>query len=371
MPTSRSLRFLASLGLAAAWFCGAVPALAQTAPPLGVLEQFAVLGNSAVTGSTGAGTVVDGDVGSSPTASISNFPPSTVNPPFVLHLTNDLTVQQAHADAITAYNFLAAQGPGTVLAAQLDGAVLTSGIYSFAGGAADLAATGTLTLNGPGVFVFQVDSALTANVGSNVIGTADPCSVYWRVGTSATLNGVSFFGNVIADASITVGSGSNVTGKVIAGTGATGAVTMAGDGGNTIGGCAVAGCPPIVVSPPTLPAGSLETPYDETVSATGGAEPYTYDVTSGALPTGLTIDPATGAITGVPTEVGDFVFVITATDANGCPGSMSYAVSIAVAPVVVLAIPTLSEWGLAIFVALVALAALLYLRKRSQVLGAS
>jgi hypothetical protein len=236
-----------ALGFSALVF-GSFPALAQTAPPLGVLQQFSVLGNSGVTGSTGAGTVVNGDVGSSPTASITNFPPSSVTPPFTLHLTNDLIVQQAHTDAIAAYNFLAAQGPGTVLAAQLNGAVLTSGIYSFAGGAADLAALGTLTLNGPGIFVFQVDSALTANVGSNVVGTADPCNVFWRVGTSATLNGVSFRGNVIADASITVGSGSNVTGRAIAGSGATGAVTMAGAGGNTIGGCAA------VVSAVAVPA---------------------------------------------------------------------------------------------------------------------
>ncbi|HEX4956446.1 MAG TPA: ice-binding family protein [Thermoanaerobaculia bacterium] len=223
--------------------------MAQTAPPLGLVQQFSVLGGSGVTGSTGAGTVVDGDVGSSPTASISNFPPSSVAPPFVLHLTNDLTVQQAHADAIAAYNALALEGPGTVLAAQLDGAVLTSGIYSFAGGAADLAALGTLTLDGPGIFVFQVDSALTANVGSNVIGTADPCNVYWRVGTSATLNGISFRGVVIADADVTVGSGSNVTGRAVAGTGATGAVTMAGSGGNTIGGCAGTGVPSATAIP--------------------------------------------------------------------------------------------------------------------------
>lgn len=232
------IRLLSVLGVAG-WIVGSSQMLAQTAPPMGVLDQFSVLGNSGVTGSTGAGTVVNGDVGSSPTATISNFPPSSVTPPFTLHLTNDLTVQQAHTDAIAAYNFLAAQGPGTVLPAQLDTQVLTSGIYSFAGGAADLAAGGTLTLNGPGVFVFQVDSALTANVLSNVIGTADPCSVFWRVGTSATLNGITFRGIVIADASITVGSGSNVTGKAIAGTGPTGAVTMAGAGGNTIGGCAV------------------------------------------------------------------------------------------------------------------------------------
>jgi hypothetical protein len=214
--------------------------MAQTAPPLGLLKQFSVLGNSGVTGSTGAGTMVNGDVGSSPTASITNFPPSSVISPFTLHTTNDLIVQQAHADAVTAYANLAAQGPGTVLPAQLNGAVLTSGIYSFTGGAADLAAAGTLTLNGPGIFVFQVTSTLTANVGSNVIGTADPCNVYWRVGTSATLNGSGFRGTVIADANVTVGSGSNLTGRAIAGAGATGAVTMAGSGGNTVGGCSTA-----------------------------------------------------------------------------------------------------------------------------------
>lgn len=231
------VQVLAAMGLAA--LLGSLsPASAQVAPPLGVAGQFSVLGNSAVTGSTGAGTVVNGDVGSSPTASISNFPPSSVLPPFILHLTNDLIVQQAHLDAIAAYNNLNLQGPGAVIADQLNGQVLTSGIYSFASGAADLAALGTLTLNGPGVFIFQVGSAVTANVGSNVIGTADPCSVFWRVGTSATLNGISFRGNVIADASITVGSGSNVTGRALAGTGPTGAVTMAGAGGNTIGGCA-------------------------------------------------------------------------------------------------------------------------------------
>ena len=223
-------------------------AFAQVAPPLGTAAQFGALGNSGVTGSTGLGTIVNGDVGSSPTPANSNFPPSTTAFPYTVHLLNDSTVQQAHTDAIGAYNFLAAQGPGLVIADQLDAAVLTSGIYSFVSGAADLAANGTLTLNGPGIFVFQVDSALTANTGSNVVGTADPCSVFWRVGTSATLNGITFHGNVIADASITVGSTSNVAGQLLAGTGATGAVTMAGSGGNTIGGCSGPPVPP----PPSL-----------------------------------------------------------------------------------------------------------------------
>ena len=212
--------------------------------PLGTIQQFSVLGNSGVTGAGGAGTVVTGDVGSSPTATIVNFPPSTVAGGFTLHLANDAAVQQARIDAITAYNYLNGLGPGTVIAAQLDAAVLTSlivgqaEIFSSATGAFDLAATGTLTLNGPGIFIFQVDTALTMNVNSNVVGTADPCNIYWRIGTSGTLNGITTRGNFFSDASITVGSGSNVAGRTIAGVGATGSVTMAGAGGNTIGSCA-------------------------------------------------------------------------------------------------------------------------------------
>jgi hypothetical protein len=251
MKRIQDWRLPAGMALAAAC-CLPLLASAQAAPSLGVAASFGALGNSGVTGSTGLGTIVLGDVGSSPTPAISNFPPSTAAFPYTVHLLNDITVQQAHSDAIAAYNFLAAQGPGTVLADQLDAAVLSSGIYSFQSGAADLAANGTLTLNGPGIFIFQVASSLTANTGSNVVGTADPCSVFWRVGTSAILNGVSFNGNVIADASITVGSTANVAGQLLAGTGATGAVTMAGSGGNTIGGCGSVPPGPPIVEVPTL-----------------------------------------------------------------------------------------------------------------------
>lgn len=75
--------------------------------------------------------------------------------------------------------------------------------------------------------------------------------------TSATLNGVTFSGTVIADASITVGDGSNVIGRVLAGTGPTGAVTMAGDGGNTIGGCSAADDFLPVTAIPTLGEGAM------------------------------------------------------------------------------------------------------------------
>ncbi len=360
----KSIGLVAIIGIAVFLF-GAFPALAQVAPPAGVWQQFGALGNSGVTGSTGTGTVVSGDVGSSPTPSISNFPvPSTVAIPFTLHLANDLTVQAARTSAIAAYNFLAAQGPGTVIPAQLDGASPLPGVYSFAGGAADLAALGTLTLNGgpTDIFIFEVDSALTFNVGSNVIGTADPCNVYWRVGTSATLNGISFRGTVIADASITVGSGSNVTGRVLAGTGTTGAVTMAGSGGNTIGGCSAvfAPCPTITVNPPTLPNPTVGVPYNATVTATGGDGTYTFAVTSGLLPAGLVLSSA-GAITGTPTTGGNSSFTITATEtSSGCTGFRDYVTFANITGV-----PALDSAGLAILMALLAGVGLFVVRRFS------
>jgi ice-binding like protein len=243
----RCLRLAASSGFVALVF-GASTTWAQVAPPLGVAQQFGVLGNSAVTGATGTGVLVGGDVGSSPTPTISNFPPSSTTPPFTVHFTNDGVVQQAHTDAIASYNALLIQGPGTVLPDNLATVgALGPGIYSFVSGAPDLPASATLTLNGTGIFIFNVASSLTANVLSNVVGTANPCDIYWRVGTSATLNGTNFRGTVIADASITVGSGANLAGRALAGTGATGAVTMAGSGGNTIGGCSAA---PVPTLPP-------------------------------------------------------------------------------------------------------------------------
>src|SRR4051812_8358755 len=69
-------------------------AWAQVAPPLGTAAAFGVLGNSGVTGAAGLGAVVSGEVGSSPTSTISNFPPSRTTTPFTVRTTNDAVVQQ-------------------------------------------------------------------------------------------------------------------------------------------------------------------------------------------------------------------------------------------------------------------------------------
>ena len=302
-------------------FWPASPATAQVAPPLGVAQQFGVLGNSAVTGATGSGVVVTGDVGSSPNAAISNFPPSTAAIPFTVHPSNDGVVQQARADTNAAYTALLNQGPGVVLPDNLATVgALGPGIYSFTSGAADLPASTTLTLNGNGIFIFNVASSLTANMLSNVVGTANACNIFWRVGSSATLKGSNFKGTVIASASINLGPGANLAGRALAGAGATGAVTMAGSGGNTIGGCSVPpppSCPTIIVSPTTLPSPTVGVAYTQALTATGGVGPHTFSVTAGTLPAGMTLSPA-GVLSGTPTTAGTTVFSLRVTDANGC-----------------------------------------------------
>jgi hypothetical protein len=84
------------------------------------------------------------------------------------------------------------------------------------------------------------------------------------------------------------------------------------------------GCPTITLSPTTLPDGTQGAPYTATVTASGGTEPYSYEVTAGSLPTGVVLDPDSGEISGTPEESSIFTLEITATDTNLCTGTISY-----------------------------------------------
>jgi hypothetical protein len=90
-------------------------------------------------------------------------------------------------------------------------------------------------------------------------------------------------------------------------------------------------CPIITVTPATLPSGTFGAPYSQTLTASGGAEPYTFTITSGELPPGLVLTdsgPSTGLISGIPTEAGNFTFEILVTDSNGCTVNIAYTITI-------------------------------------------
>jgi large repetitive protein len=80
----------------------------------------------------------------------------------------------------------------------------------------------------------------------------------------------------------------------------------------------------IILPATTLSGGTLGQAYSATITgASGGTAPYSYAITGGALPGGLSLNAVTGAITGTPSAFGTFNFVITATDSSTGSGPYS------------------------------------------------
>ena len=196
-------------------------ALAATQPNLGTADNFAVLAGSTVT-NTGP-TVITGDLGVSPGTAVTGFPPGIVNG--AQHKA-DAVALKAKTDLVTGYNDAAGQTPFVDKTGQdLGGQNLTPGVYRFSSSAQ---LTGKLTLNGQGnsnaVFIFQIGSTLTTASNSSVVlmNGASPCSIWWQIGSSATLGtGTQFQGNLLALTSISLTTGANILpGRALARNGA-------------------------------------------------------------------------------------------------------------------------------------------------------
>jgi hypothetical protein len=208
------------------------PGLALADPILGSqLESFAVLGGSTVTNI--GSTHLTGNLGVSAGSAITGFFGTVANDgPGVITGTAyqaDATAGLAQTQLTFASESLGLMAPITALGANLTGLTLTPGVYSVAAGTTNLA--GTLTLdglsNGNAAWVFLMPSTLITSSGSivDLINTGANAGVFWDVGSSATIGSTtSFEGNILASASITLGSGATMgCGGAFA---STGAVTM-------------------------------------------------------------------------------------------------------------------------------------------------
>ncbi|CAN5238695.1 hypothetical protein BH20ACI2_BH20ACI2_00880 [soil metagenome] len=202
-----------------------------TAPSLGGAASFAVLAGTTVT-NTGPSQVI-GDVGVSPGTAITGLTPEMVVGTIYA---GGGVAAQAQADALAAFNDLASQACDTILTGQdLGGLTLTPGVYCFASSAQ---LTGTLTLNALGdpnaVFIFKIGSTLTTASNSSVllINGANPCNVFFQVGSSATLGtDTVFVGTILASASITLNTRTSLRGRALA---LDGAVTLDTNGINNV-----------------------------------------------------------------------------------------------------------------------------------------
>jgi hypothetical protein len=70
-------------------------------------------------------------------------------------------------------------------------------------------------------------------------------------------------------------------------------------------------------APSPVPGATAGTAYVLSMAAAGGVGTFAYTVRNGALPAGVSLDPATGQISGTPTTAGTYTFTVRATDSNG------------------------------------------------------
>jgi hypothetical protein len=189
-------------------------ALAATDPLLNTAGNFAVLSGAGMT-NTGPSWIT-GAIGAS-VAGITGFPPGTAGPQHI----GDSAYTTAETDLVGTYTRAAAEPTTTdYTGVNLGGLTLGPGVYNQTTAPT---LTGTLTLSGGGVYIFKIGSTLVTASGSRVslINGAQPCDIFWTVGSSATLNtSTAFVGNIMAVASIQMLTGATLNGRALARTAA-------------------------------------------------------------------------------------------------------------------------------------------------------
>lgn len=198
---------------------------AQASPSLGAASTFAVLAGSTVT-NTGP-TSVTGNLGVSAGTAVTGFGPGTVTSG-AIH-SADTLAGQAQSSLTMAYNDLAGRSTAPVsIAGNLGGMTLAPGLYKSTSGVE--ISSGDLTFDAKGdanaIFIIQIASTLNVSAGRQVIliDGAKAANIYWQVGTSANFGSTSVFkGSVLADQSISLQTGANIEGRLLA---RIGAVTM-------------------------------------------------------------------------------------------------------------------------------------------------
>ena len=193
---------------------------------------------------------------------------------------------------ITAYDSYNSPGSRSYSLTTVDPAVLISHTPANLSGVVGVAYTQTFSsTGGTGPYTYSVTSGnLPANVSLSTLGNL--------TGTP-TANGNSTFTITSTD-------------------------SFASQGSFTYANVNIA-LPTIIVDPPSLPSVVVGNSYDQRITAFGGTDPYTFAVTSGNLPAGLSLSNV-GNITGTTSVTGTANFTITATDSYDSIGSRPYSI---------------------------------------------
>lgn len=210
----------------------------------------------------------------------------------------------------------------------LSGTPTASGNFSFTVTATDAhgqfgARPYTVTVGAPSLSVSpgSIPSGTAGTAYSQTVTATGGNAPYSFAITSGTLPaGLSFSSTGTLSGTPTVAGSFNFT---VTATDSTSGTAGTGSMAYTL----VVNAPTITLTPATLPAGQYDVAYSQALSASGGTSPYSFAVTAGALPPGITMS-ATGTFSGTPSAVGSSNFTVTATDHLGFTGSNAYTLAI-------------------------------------------
>ncbi|MCA1860774.1 putative Ig domain-containing protein [Janthinobacterium sp. HSC-3S05] len=239
-----------------------------------------------------------------------------------------------HSYAVTAGSVPA----GLTLAADgtLSGTPAATGAYSFT-------VTATDSSGGAGPYSGARAYSGTVAVGAPVAGNVSATVAYGSSANPITLNlggGAATSVAVASGAShgTATASGTSITYTPTAGYGGSDSFTYTATNGSGTSALATVtitvGAPTVSLTPVSLPNAAAETPYSATLTATGGMAPYTYSVSAGSLPAGLSLNSATGVLSGTATVAGSFTFSLRASDSStgtGAPFSATNSYTLAIA----------------------------------------
>ncbi|MGI8688489.1 MAG: choice-of-anchor Q domain-containing protein [Thermomicrobiales bacterium] len=280
-----------------------------------------ILSSTSGGGPTCSGTITSGDYNiATDNACGLNGPHDITGPTIIGPLANNGGPTQTHAlmAGSIAIDHVPATGAGCPPTdqrgtARPQGAACDSGAYEF------IPPPPTITNISPN------GGAMIGGTRVTITGTG------FLLGATVTFGGVPATVLSVSDTAIVVTTPGNASGSV------TVVVTNPGQPPGNNSGTLVNGftyvIPPVITfSPTALPGGVKGVAYPATtLTASGGTAPYTYVVTTGTLPTGLTLTTA-GLLSGIPTAGGTFPFTVTATDANAFTGTQQYTITVTAAP---------------------------------------
>lgn len=190
---------------------------AQQDPVLGQAGSYAVLASNQINNTDV--TVIAGDIGISPGTTINNN--GEISQAQGSRELGNSAASVAHQDALDAYNSLIRATPVTTILPKLNmNGPLPGGVYKVNGNAV---LDGIFTLDAGGnsnaIYIFIVNgdlNAITATGAVLLTGGAQSKNVYWLVKDKVNFDPITVFhGTIIAKGDVTLGRGSNVTGRLI------------------------------------------------------------------------------------------------------------------------------------------------------------